>query len=87
LAQHTTSLGDNESQNREDIDNGDGNNEENSVSNGDVHFRKDETQRKRPDMKHYRENQMGDITKKSKRGLGIEQGHGVKRREGKWVDE
>lgn len=27
-------------------------------------------------MKHYREKQMGDIKKKSKRGLGIEQGHG-----------
>lgn len=44
-------------------------------------------------MKHYREKQMGDIKKKSKRGLGIEQGHGgkkkttVERGKGNWVEE
>lgn len=46
MVQHTASLGDNESQKVEDRDNGDGNNEENGVRYGDMHFRKDETQRK-----------------------------------------
>lgn len=69
MAQHTASLGDNESQKAEDRDNGDGNNGGNGVCNGDVHFRKDETQRK-SDMKHYSKKQMGDIKKKSKRGFG-----------------
>ncbi len=84
MAQHTASLGDNESQNAEDRDNGDGNNEENGVSNGDP--------KKESDMKHYSKKLMGDIKKKSKEDWGlnkdmVEYETNVERWKGNWVED